>query len=109
MPNQAEKNLYRQFERWLDTLEYCRYKKLKGGLTQRNEPDYIVIIRNRAILLEFKKSGADIRESQTKRLNWWAKACRAAWCDNLEAAKRIVLEEERIAIKLYEIEQAMYE
>lgn len=98
MPNTEEKNLYKRFERWLDKKEFCRYKKIKGGLVGRNDADYLIVIRNRAIMLELKAKGKQIRPEQEKRLNWWSKACRSVWCDNLEDAQRIVNEEERTAL-----------
>lgn len=111
MPNRNEKNLYKRIENWLDTKENCRYKKLKGGMLMRNEPDYIIIILNRAMFIEVKQPGERVLadDAQAKRMRYWGKACRVAWCDSLEGFQSVVNDEERIAKRHRALEENMSE
>lgn len=100
-----EKRHYINFENYLRSKKRCRWMKLKGSLGRRNEPDFLVIICNRAVLIEFKRLGETIEEAQEKRINWWTKAARATWCDTVEDAILVVDEEERLALMLEALEE----
>lgn len=77
----------------------------------RNEPDYLIIIRNRAVMIEIKRPGERVvaDDAQAKRMRYWGKACRVTWCDSLEGVQSVVNEEERIAIRYAALEENLSE
>ena len=80
-----EVTLYNQLRRVLKKQPDIYFKKLKGGLRQRDDPDYLITVNGLALFVEFKRPGEKPRKSQELRLRILrAAGCSAIATDNLQ-------------------------
>ncbi len=75
-------------------LEFARYKKLKGSMVERNEPDWLIGIAGRLVFIELKLPGEVQSKAQELRMHWWSQCgARCAVCTDAGSAYQVIMEE----------------
>lgn len=108
----TETNIGKTFQRRIDAynrhaneFEFARTKKIKGTVSSRNEPDWLICIAGRTIFIEVKQLGEEQTAPQRLRMHWWVQSgARCVVCNDSESMMLVVMEELHKAQHLAEIE-----